>query len=1321
MQAESPWQIWIDTGGTFTDCIAVDPAGVMHRCKVLSSGALRDRVAAVENDRLRLTGGSALPDGFLTGMELSLLGEESGVKILEHDPVRGMVRLASAVPKGIQPGAAVELRSGEEAPLLAARLITGTPLGGSLPPVAMRLATTRGTNALLERGGVRTAHFITAGFEDLLMIGGQQRPDLFALHIEKPEPLPEVVVGVEERLAADGSVVEDLDREDLVRAIAELRERGIACASITLLHGHCNPVHEELIEGMLVQAGFEYVARSSVLSPFQGLLRRSETCTVDAYLGPVISDYLNAVEEGLGTNGSGLHVMTSAGGLVGSDAYRSMDSLLSGPAGGVVGAALTGRRSGRDRVISFDMGGTSTDVSRFDGDFEYVFSHQVGPVELAVPALAIETVAAGGGSICRVEQGRLAVGPQSAGAMPGPASYGAGGPLTLTDVNLLLGRLVAERFPIPIDLDAARARFRELRRELDEVGRGVGSDDEILEGLLRIADERMAEAIRHISVRKGIDPTGYTLVAFGGAGGQHACRLAELLGMEEVLLPADAGLLSALGLGHAVVERFSQREVLRPLEEVSDCLGSLLEELAGEAASALEDEGVASGSIDEPRRIIELRYVGQDATVEIEPLPDSDLRQQFEEAYFTLFSYRPEERGVEVVSLRVIVRSLRPDAAPVAEEAVAESQAVDPAGFQRCFLDGEWLEVPCHEAAELLAGVEIGGPALIQQEHSALVVRPGWLARSLGDGGVRLLARISHQLPATAADAPYPAGFSRIGVLDVLSSTTPRPSGRKPSWAQHLAALATKPGEKCGLARTEASTGARGRPQAVELELMSHRFESIATEMGEMLQRTAISTNIKEREDFSCTLLDPVGRLVVNAPHIPVHLGAMGLCVRELVAHRALDPGDVVVTNHPAYGGSHLPDVTLVAPVYLDERLLGYVACRAHHAEIGGIRPGSVAPDAKSLAEEGVVIPPTLLVEGGEPRWERVEWLLQDGPYPTRALADNLADLRAMLAAILRGREALGRLAEKVGFEHVLEHMDALRRQAAWQVESVLEHMADGCYVGRQLLDDGSPLVATFMIDGNRAVLDFAGSAPIHPGNLNATPAIVHSVTMYVMRLLVDVELPLNEGLLEPIEIRIPRGLLNPEYTANPADCPAVVGGNVETSQRLTDTLLEALQVAGCSQGTMNNLSFGDETFGYYETVGGGSGAVEGFDGASGVHTHMTNTRITDPEVIEHRYPVRLHRFAIRRDSGGSGRWRGGDGLVREIEFLAPLELSILSQHRVSAPYGLAGGGEGVVGRQVILRADGSRRELAGIDGCDVVAGDRLVLETPGGGGWGDE
>ncbi len=1261
--SEKPWQIWIDTGGTFTDCIAVDPHGRYRSWKVLSSGALRARIERIDPDeRLVLAGVSRLPAGFLTGFRMSLLGEEEAVEIVDHDAGTGLVRLAAHDTSNFRVGSPVEVTSAEEAPLLATRLVTGTPLHAELPPVAMRLATTTGTNALLERRGARVVHLTTAGFEDLLEIGDQRRPDLFALHIERPDPLPEEVVGVPERLSADGSLIEALDQAAISPRIADLRRQGFGCASVALLHSQRNPHHEEVLEALLRDVGFEYVARSSTLSPFQGLLRRSHTATTDAYLGPVISGYLQAVQAGLGGEAASLHVMTSAGGLVDSREFRAVDSLLSGPAGGVVGAAMAGRKAGREAVIAFDMGGTSTDVARFDGDFEYVFEHRVGPVRLAAPALAIETVAAGGGSICRVDRGRLAVGPQSAGADPGPASYGAGGPLSLTDVNLLLGRLVPSLFPIPIDLEAARERFLELRAELAPSENG--SDEEILEGLLRIADERMAEAIRHISVRKGIDPAGYGLVAFGGAGGQHACRVAELLGMEEVILPGDAGLLSAMGLGHAVIERFAQREVLRPLEEVGDRLAEWLKALEFEAERALADEGIDRVDIDRPRRIVELRYVGQDATLEIEP-SGSDLGAEFERRYYGLFSYRPSARAIEVVSLRVVLRSRHREPPNTAGDGRKKGSDAGSSGSQRCYLDGGWREVPCHEADELDAGMEILGPALIQQTHSALVVPSGWRAVGLGDGGIRV------RLEA-AADA-----------------------GRRLS-------------------------DPRGRPRAVELELMSHRFAGIAREMGELLQRTAISTNIKEREDFSCTLLDPCGRLVVNAPHIPVHLGAMGLCVRELVAHCPLAAGDVAVTNHPAYGGSHLPDVTLVAPVHLKDRLLGYVACRAHHAEIGGVRPGSVPPDARSLAEEGAVIPPTLLVEGGTPRWDRIEELLTDGPHPTRMLADNLADLRAMLAAITRGREAVVRLAVNVGFDHVIGHMDALRELAAEQVRQALERLSDGVHEGRQLLDDGAPLVARIEIAGGRAVLDLAGSADVHPGNLNATPAIVHSVTMYVMRLLVADELPLNEGLLEPVEIRIPEGLLNPPFDQDPSLCPAVVGGNVETSQRLVDTLIEALRLAGCSQGTMNNLSFGDRQFGYYETVAGGSGAGQGFDGTAAIHSHMTNTSATDPEVLEHRYPVRLHRFAIRRGSGGRGRWRGGDGVIREIEFLAPLQLSILSQHRVSAPFGMAGGGDGAVGRQAIIRPDGTRRDLAGVDGCEVEPGDRLVLETPGGGGYGE-
>ena len=1261
MNSTQSWQIWIDTGGTFTDCMAVDPGGRLHRLKVLSSGALRDTIAEIGADSLvRLKRARELPDGFLEGWMLSPVGGETGARILHHDADSGTIRLENP-PESLSAGTAVELRSGEEAPLLAARLITATPGGRPLPPVTMRLATTRGTNALLERGGARTVLFVTEAFEDLLSIGSQQRPDLFALEIVRPTPLPEKTVGVPERLAADGSVLRPLEEDSLREVIRGLYGEGFRCAAIALMHGHVNPVHEIRLESLLREEGFSTIARSSTISPFQGLLRKAQTSVVDAYLGPVIAGYLEAVQRGLPSEGADLHVMTSSGGLVRPDGFRPKDSLLSGPAGGVVGAALAGRRCGFEKIITFDMGGTSTDVARFDGDFAYVFEHTVGTAELAAPALAIETVAAGGGSICRVKNGRLLVGPESAGAQPGPACYGAGGPLTITDVNILLGRLLPERFSIPIDVAGAEERLEEIQRKLGKVEGTPPARDDLLEGLLQIADERMAEAIRGISVREGIDPAGYTLVAFGGAGGQHACRLADLLSMETVLVPADAGLLSAMGLGYAAVERFAQREILQPLADVGPRMKAWLDELEVEARNDLVGEGVKPDAVGSVRHIVELRYLGQDATIEIEPGPGHEVKTEFERRYRELFAYLPEQRGIEVVSLRVIARS-RTETPPAHPETLPgrldSSKAVL---FQRCCVDGRWQDIGCHEAVELASTGPVRGPALIQQKHSAVMVPENWQAEGVADGGV-LLHRVTDD---------------------------------------------------------EEQASGRVRPPAVELELMSRRFSSIADEMGEMLRRTAVSTNIKERQDYSCTLLDRQGQLVVNAPHIPVHLGAMGLCVRALVGHLRMAEGDIVVTNHPAFGGSHLPDVTLAAPVHFEGRLLGYVACRAHHAELGGIHPGSMPPRARSLAEEAVVLPPTLLFENGRARWDRVENLLKRGPFPTRSLADNLADLRAMMAAIIRGRDALIGLAQGVGAEHVERHMKALRRLAARQVHEALRRLGDGRHEGRQELDDGSPLAATFTISGDRAHLDFTGSAPVHPGNLNATPAIVRSVTMYVMRLLLDIDLPLNEGLLDPIEMDLPQGILNPPFPDDPAFCPAIVGGNVETSQRLTDTLLEALGLAACSQGTMNNVSFGNEAFGYYETVGGGSGATARSDGASGVHTHMTNTRITDPEILEHRYPIRLNAFGIRRNSGGAGQQRGGDGLIRELEFLQPLALSFLGQHRRIGPYGAAGGREGLAGRQRIIRANGDVIELKEIDGCEVSEGDRFVLETPGGGGWG--
>jgi len=1131
---QRPWRIRIDTGGTFTDCVAVDPEGHPRRAKVLSHGALRGGVVSANGPRLRLELSESLPRGFLIGWVLSDLEGGRVHRIVDHEGADVLIEVeeGASVP---QPRAAIELRSGEEAPLLAARLVTGTPRGAPLPPVEMRLATTRGTNALLERSGARTALFVTEGFEDILEIGTQQRPDLFSLDIVRPRPLPEKTVGVRGRLGSDGEVLEDLD-ESAVRAAARgLYAEGFRCAAISLLHGHVNPVHEKWLESILREEGMTTVARSSDVSPFLGLLRRTATTVVDAYLGPVIGGYLGAVEEGLRAGGASLHVMTSAGGLMRTGSFRPKDSLLSGPAGGVVGAATAGRSAGFDRIIAFDMGGTSTDVSRFDGDYSYVFEHTVGGIELGAPA------------------------------------------------------------------DGGRVPRRE----------------ELLEGLLQIADERMADAIRGISVREGVDPAGFTLVAFGGAGGQHACRVADLLSIESVLVPADAGLLSAVGLGHAVLERFAQREILRPLSEVADGFDAMLRELEDRARRKLAEEGTKSGGdgdgVDAVRRIIEVRYVGQDAVIEIEARSAEEIAGRFERRYREIFAHLPKGREIEIVSARVIVRSRR-DPAPV-REMRKDSGDRGPTKTRRSFFDGRWVEVALIDERETGGGKAFEGPLLIEQRHSMIVVGPGWTARGSGDGGVLL-----------------------------KKTGTPRRSG----------------GDQPPV-----------RPEAVELELMSRRFGSIAEEMGAMLQRTAISTNIKEREDFSCTLLDAEGRLVVNAPHIPVHLGAMGLCVRSLIERFGMGEGDVVVTNHPSFGGSHLPDVTLVAPVHLDGRRLGHVACRAHHAEIGGIRPGSMPPDAKTLAEEGVVLAPTRLVEGGRVWWEGVERLLMEGPYPTRGLDDNRADLHAMLAAVVRGRDALLRLAAAVGVDHVERYMDGLRALAARQVRQAFSGLGDGEYEGRQELDDGSPLVARLTVSGDRATLDFTGSAGVHPGSLNATPAIVRSVVMYVMRLLVDVDLPLNEGLLDPIELIVPEGILDPPFVDAPGRCPAVVGGNVETSQRLTDTLLEALGLAACSQGTMNNISFGNDAFGYYETVGGGAGATAERDGASGVHTHMTNTRITDPEILERRYPVRLRRFELRRGSGGAGLHRGGDGLIREIEFLEGLELSFLGQHRRSGPYGM--------------------------------------------------
>ena len=1260
------WKICVDTGGTFTDCLAIDPQGELHRTKVLSSSALRGKITSLPAaDVLYTDAPWCTSAGLLRGYRLRILGATDTTtkqpaetcSILQSDEM-GRLTLTHLPPAAVV-GAAFEITADEEAPVLAARLITGTSLGDPLPSMQLRLATTRGTNALLEGKGVATALFVTRGFGDLLRIGDQQRPHLFDLHVQKTPPLTEQVVEVDERLDAKGQVIRPICLDGLEGQVQALLADGIRAAAVALLHSYRNPDHERQVACFLRERGFDTVAVSSELASLIKILPRAQTAVVEASLHPIIDGYLQRVASQVSGT---IHALTSAGGLVEASRYRAKDSLLSGPAGGVAGAAAAGLASGESRVISFDMGGTSTDVARWDGDFEYQFEHTVGNARLVAPALAIETVAAGGGSICRFVEGRLRVGPDSAGADPGPGCYGAGGPLTVTDVNLLLGRLDPERFGIPIDPTAAETRLHEILQQMAREN-AEATAEQVLSGLIQIADERMAAAIGRVSVEKGYDPADHTLVAFGGAGAQHACGVAACLGIGRILVPVDASLLSARGLGVAVVERFAQRQVLRSLGEVASELPEWWQQLAESACAEVAAEGVPRAQIIVRRRLAQLRFRGQDSCLTVEAEAGQDLSKAFIDAYESVYGHRPAAgRQIEVESLRVVACS--PDREPVPAFPSQTETSIWRPGRRRAWTGFTWIDVPTHERKDLLPGTIVDGPALIFESYSAAWLAPDWQLQVDLSGSLVM----RHRPGATAG----PIG---------------------------------------------------GQAEAVRLELFTHALENGAREMGTLLQRTARSTNVKERLDFSCALLDAQGQLVVNAPHIPVHLGALGVCVRAVVAALDLGPGDTAITNHPGFGGSHLPDITLITPVHSAAgRLLGYAASRAHHAEIGGIRPGSMPPAATRLAEEGVVIAPRLLVAAGVAQWEQLRRLLQSGSHPSRAVEDNLADLEAALAANHRGSQHLQQLAAAHGEHEAAHYMAALRQEAAQGVRDFLTSMADGVYSAQSPLDDGTAIAVSIRVAGGTARIDFTGSGSVHSGNLNATPAIVQSAVVYVLRLLVQKALPLNEGFLDSVDLHVPSGILNPSFDIGPqaeSDNPAVVGGNVETSQRVVEVLLEALGVVASSQGTMNNTLFGNDTFGYYETICGGTGAGPGFCGADAVHSHMTNTRITDVEVMENRYPVRVEQFLIRSNTGGVGQWRGGDGVLREMTFLQSVSLSVLTQHRVAGPKGADGGGAGAPGRQRVVRADGTIQELAAIDGAELQSGDRLLMETPGGGGWG--
>lgn len=1185
------WEISIDTGGTFTDCLAQDPVGNRHRIKVLSSGVLRGRVAAhsAGSRTIQIETGWRGVDDLVKGFEFRLLDRSEAkptpLRVISYRTSEQSITLDQPVENRIAAGTLFELISPEPAPLLGSRLLTGTTGDGRLPGLTMRLGTTRGTNALLTRSGASPILFITTGFRDLLRIGTQARPDLFKLDIEKPEPIYSGVVEVDGRLRADGTEIAPLEIDVLARTAKRLVSEGHTVASVALMHADKNAAHEEMVADCLRSSGFEHVTTSTECAPFIKLLVRAETAVVDAYLTPVITTYLERIQSALGEGR--LYVMTSAGGMVGGDTYRAKDSLLSGPAGGIAGAAQAGNAAGYERIIAFDMGGTSTDVARYDGDFEYVFEHEVGCVRLMAPALAIESVASGGGSICSYDGHRLKVGPESAGAFPGPACYGAGGPLTLTDVNLLLGRIDPDRFEIPISMRAAEAAMEKVCDALTASTGETPDATALLEGFLEIANQRMADAIHKISLRRGYDPADYCLVAFGGAGPQHAVAVAERLGIDTVLIPPEPSLLSAEGLSGAVIERFAERQILTPLAACLPDLEKVIDELGREAVDAVIKEGLAPDQVSVRRRIASLRYLGQDATLEVDIGPSP--KESFEERYEATFGHLPEGRDVELVSVRVVASSPQ----RVAEQTSIPSSRHTPAPdrTERVRLNGAWREVATCEREELLPGARLDSPCLIYERYSVTVVNPGWQTEVDRNGAI---------IATNKRDA------------------------------------------------VDTQAIAETRPAAVRLELFTHRLETIAQEMGVSLQRTAVSTNVKERLDYSCAILDADGDLIVNAPHIPVHLGSLGLCIREVARAVEMQPGDCVVTNHPSFGGSHLPDITVISPIHTDDSvLIGYVASRAHHTELGGILPGSMPPNATRLIEEGVVIPPTILMRDREARWDSMERILTDAPYPSRAVADNIADLRAALAANLTGVTAVRRLAADLGYGTFVRYASTLKESAESKIRAALGRMNDGEFEEHETLDDGTRINVRIKKTGDHAHIDFTGTDGVHPGNLNATPAVVRSTVIYVLRVLIDEPLPLNEGLMRAVTLTIPTGMLNPPFPDDPSRAPAVVGGNVETSQRVVNALIRAFGLAASSQGTMNNLAFGTETKSYYETICGGCGAGPDFNGASAVHSHMTNTRITDPEVIEHRYPVRVMRFGVRPSSGGKGRHHGGDGAVR--------------------------------------------------------------------------
>ena len=1158
----------------------------------------------------------------------------------------------------------------EDAALQGIRDLLGVSTDEPLPTEAIeavKMGTTVATNALLERKGDRTALLITKGFRDALRIGYQNRPKLFARQIILPDLLYERVVEIDERMTAEGEVLVPVDLEGARWALQAAYDDDIRSIAIVFVHGYRYHRHETEVAELAHEIGFAQVSVSHQVSPLMKLVGRGDTTVVDAYVSPILRRYVDRIAQHLGD--TRLMFMQSNGGLADARYFHGKDSILSGPAGGVVGAARTAQVLGDDKIISFDMGGTSTDVAHYRGEYERSFETLVAGVRMRAPMMSIHTVAAGGGSILHFDGARYRVGPDSAGADPGPACYRRGGPLTVTDANLMVGKIQARFFPKifghdgdeALDEAVVRDGFAALAEEIRDATGDERTPVEVADGFLRIAIDNMANAIKQISIQRGYDVTEYTLNCFGGAGGQHACLVADALGITRVLIHPFAGVLSAYGMGLADLRVMRERavEALLNVELVAE-LEATMEELESDGREAIVRQGAEPSRIRAVRQV-HLRYEGTDSPLIIDFAGRADMIAAFEAAHQQQYGFTDPEKAHIIEAATVEVIGEAPEVAdPTLEIGAAEGAPVALAEVETYMVEA-LRQTAVYDWRQLPPGSTIPGPAIVIESHATTVVEPGWTAE---------ITERNHL---------------------VLTRVEPRPG--------------------------QGTVGTEADP--VMLEVFNNLFMSIAEQTGVVLQNTAYSVNIKERLDFSCAIFGPDGDLVANAPHIPVHLGSMSESVKTVAEQRrgTIRPGDVFMLNTPYNGGTHLPDVTVITPVFdqAGEGILFYVASRGHHAEIGGITPGSVPPTSTHIDEEGVLIDNFQLVAGGRLMEKETERLFMTAPYPTRNFYHNLADLKAQIAANEKGVQELHRMVDHFGLDVVHAYMKHVQDNAEESVRRVLDVLKDGkfCYE----MDSGAKICVSIKVDRERreATIDFTGSSPQQNSNFNAPAAVSMAAVLYVFRLMVDDDIPLNGGCLKPLEIIVPEGsMLNPTYPA------AVVAGNVETSQAITDTLLGALGIMAACQGTMNNFTFGNDT-GYqsYETICGGHGAGPDFDGTSAVHTHMTNTRATDPEVLEWRFPVILESFSIRHGSGGAGRYRGGDGIIRQVRFREPMTAAIVSGHRRVPPYGVAGGEPGKVGRNRVERVDGTLDELTGTDMVQVNSGDVFVIETPGGGGYG--